>query len=65
MGGDVGAGQEDGNVKEVTTLIHNEEESFALAPVETTAVKGLSTRAKRKRKLIVDDVRKKLLCFAT
>jgi len=57
LGGDVRAGQEEGNVKEVTTLIHNEEESFALAPVETTAVKGLSTRAKRKRKLIVDDVK--------
>jgi len=43
--------------KEVTTLIHNEEESFALAPVEASAVKGLSTRAKRKRKLIVDEIK--------
>jgi len=43
--------------KEVTTLIHNEEESFALAPVDASAVKGLTTRAKRKRKLIVDEVK--------
>lgn len=39
-----------------TTLIHNEEESFALAPVDTVAVKGLS-KAKRKRKLIVDEIK--------
>ncbi|CAB3377355.1 Hypothetical predicted protein [Cloeon dipterum] len=39
-----------------TTLIHNEEESFALAPVDTATVKGLS-KAKRKRKLIVDEVK--------
>jgi len=43
--------------KEVTTLIHNEEESFALAPVDASAVKGLATRTKRKRKLIVDEVK--------
>jgi len=41
---------------EQTTLIHNGEESFALAPVEATAIKGLN-RAKRKRKLIVDEVK--------
>jgi len=41
---------------ETTTLIHNEEESFALAPVEASAMKGL-TRTKRKRKLIVDEVK--------
>merc|ERR1719154_992056 len=43
--------------KEVTTLIHNEEESFALAPIDASAVKGLTHRAKRKRKLIVDEVK--------
>lgn len=39
-----------------TTLLHNEEESFALAPVDSSAVRGY-TRAKRKRKLIVDEVK--------
>ena len=43
--------------KETTTLIHNEDESFALAPVEATAVRGLTQRARRKRKLIVDEVK--------
>eukprot|EP00092_Neocalanus_flemingeri_P036157 GFUD01039368.1.p1 GENE.GFUD01039368.1~~GFUD01039368.1.p1 ORF type:complete len:1133 (-),score=374.75 GFUD01039368.1:308-3706(-) len=43
--------------KEVTTLIQNEEESFALAPIDASAVKGLTTRTKRKRKLIVDEVK--------
>ena len=64
--------------KETTTLIHNEEESFALAPVSldmtsrpirgldncllfqveaSTLAKGLTQRAKRKRKLIVDEVK--------
>lgn len=41
---------------ETTTLIQNEEESFALAPVEASAIKGL-TRTKRKRKLIVDEIK--------
>merc|ERR1719334_2158667 len=41
---------------ETTTLLHNEEESFALAPVEASTIKGL-TRTKRKRKLIVDEVK--------
>lgn len=35
---------------------HNEEESFALAPVDASALKGV-TKAKRKRKLIVDEVK--------
>ncbi|XP_034945135.1 double-strand-break repair protein rad21 homolog [Chelonus insularis] len=39
-----------------TTLLHDEEESFALAPVDTSALKGF-TKAKRKRKLIVDEVK--------
>lgn len=42
-------------VHEQTTLLHNEEESFALAPVEASALKG--ERRKRKRKLIVDDIK--------
>jgi len=49
MGGDT--------VRDTTTLIHNQEESFALAPVDATTVKGLTHRAKRKRKLIVDEVK--------
>merc|ERR1711881_109712 len=40
------------NGHEQTTLLHNEEESFALAPVEANALKG-----ERKRKLIVDEVK--------
>lgn len=39
-----------------TTLLQNEEESFALAPVDASALKGF-TKAKRKRKLIVDEVK--------
>ena len=41
--------------RDTTTLLHNEEESFALAPVEASALKG--ERRKRKRKLIVDDIK--------
>lgn len=41
---------------EQTTLLHNEEESFALAPVDASALKGV-TKSKRKRKLIVDEVK--------
>jgi cohesin complex subunit SCC1 len=37
-------------------LLNNEEESFALAPVDASALKGV-TKAKRKRKLIVDEVK--------
>lgn len=39
-----------------TTLVQNEEESFALAPVDASALRGL-TKTKRKRKLIVDEVK--------
>ncbi|XP_046435735.1 double-strand-break repair protein rad21 homolog [Neodiprion fabricii] len=42
--------------QEQTTLLHDEEESFALAPVDASALKGF-TKAKRKRKLIVDEVK--------
>lgn len=42
--------------QEHTTLVHDEEESFALAPVDASALKGF-TKAKRKRKLIVDEVK--------
>lgn len=41
---------------EQTTLLQNEEESFALAPVDASALKGV-TKSKRKRKLIVDEVK--------
>ncbi|XP_041968243.1 uncharacterized protein LOC121725399 isoform X2 [Aricia agestis] len=41
---------------DTTTLLHNDEESFALAPVDATVLKGI-TKAKRKRKLIVDEVK--------
>ncbi|GBP47954.1 Double-strand-break repair protein rad21 homolog [Eumeta japonica] len=39
-----------------TTILQNEEESFALAPVDATVLKGI-TKTKRKRKLIVDEVK--------
>lgn len=41
---------------EQSTLIQNEDESFALAPVDASAYKGV-TKTKRKRKLIVDEVK--------
>lgn len=47
--------QEEGGVEQ-STLLHNEEESFALAPVDASAYRGV-TKAKRKRKLIVDEVK--------
>lgn len=42
-----------------TTLINNEDESFALAPLDTTIIQGPErmVKAKRKRKLIVDEVK--------
>ncbi|KAI4459377.1 scc1 / rad21 family member [Holotrichia oblita] len=39
-----------------TTLIQNEEESFALAPIDASALRGF-TKTKRKRKLIVDEIK--------
>lgn len=42
--------------QEQTTLLHNEEESFALAPVDASALRG-TIRTKRKRKLIVDEIK--------
>ncbi|XP_018565982.1 double-strand-break repair protein rad21 homolog isoform X2 [Anoplophora glabripennis] len=48
--------EEPAPVADQTTLLQNEEESFALAPVDASALKGL-TKAKRKRKLIVDEVK--------
>jgi cohesin complex subunit SCC1 len=41
---------------EQTTLLQNEDESFALAPVDASMVRG-TMRAKRKRKLVVDEVK--------
>ncbi|XP_023943401.1 double-strand-break repair protein rad21 homolog isoform X2 [Bicyclus anynana] len=43
-------------VADSTTLLQNDEESFALPPVDTTVLRGI-TKAKRKRKLIVDEVK--------
>lgn len=43
-------------LQDQTTLLHDEEESFALAPVDASALKGF-TKTKRKRKLIVDEVK--------
>ncbi|XP_050412571.1 double-strand-break repair protein rad21 homolog isoform X1 [Patella vulgata] len=40
---------------EQTTLVHNEEEAFALEPLDVTAVAGTEKKGKRKRKLIVDE----------
>ncbi|XP_013777469.1 double-strand-break repair protein rad21 homolog [Limulus polyphemus] len=41
-----------------TTLIHNEEETFALAPLDATIVQGAEkAKGKRKRKLVVDEVK--------
>lgn len=37
--------------------ISAEEESFALAPVDSSVVKGFSNKSKRKRKLIIDEVK--------
>ncbi|XP_053669019.1 double-strand-break repair protein rad21 homolog [Anopheles marshallii] len=53
--GEEGMGCNDGHPDQ-TTLLNNEEESFALAPVDATALKG-TTKSKRKRKLIVDEVK--------
>uniref|UniRef100_A0A8D8MCM6 Double-strand-break repair protein rad21 homolog n=1 Tax=Cacopsylla melanoneura TaxID=428564 RepID=A0A8D8MCM6_9HEMI len=41
---------------EHTQLLHNEEESFALAPIDASVIRGF-TKTKRKRKLIVDEVK--------
>ncbi|XP_055716237.1 double-strand-break repair protein rad21-like protein 1 isoform X2 [Phlebotomus papatasi] len=49
-------GQESEHLDEQGGNLTNEEESFALAPIDATALKGV-TKAKRKRKLIVDEVK--------
>uniref|UniRef100_A0A1Q3FXL7 Putative sister chromatid cohesion complex cohesin subunit n=2 Tax=Culex tarsalis TaxID=7177 RepID=A0A1Q3FXL7_CULTA len=54
--GEEGVGEEAEGNAEQTTLLQNEEESFALAPVDASALKGV-TKSKRKRKLIVDEVK--------
>ncbi|CAN7999072.1 unnamed protein product [Ixodes hexagonus] len=54
------AGTADGMVApaDQTTLINNEDESFALAPLDSTVVQGVEkAKTKRKRKLIVDEVK--------
>ncbi|XP_064652432.1 double-strand-break repair protein rad21 homolog isoform X3 [Lineus longissimus] len=40
-----------------TTLVHNEEEAFALEPLDITSLATGERRTKRKRKLIVDDAK--------
>ena len=50
------AGLDVGDAGEQTTLLRDEDESFALAPVDASAIRG-HFRTKRKRKLIVDDVK--------
>ncbi|KAF2366580.1 Rad21/Rec8-like protein C-terminal eukaryotic [Trinorchestia longiramus] len=49
--------QEAAAAQDQTTLLQNEEESFALAPVDASAIRHGWPRAKRKRKLIVDEVK--------
>ncbi|XP_037950315.1 double-strand-break repair protein rad21 homolog [Teleopsis dalmanni] len=44
------------NVLEQSTIVQNEDESFALAPIDASAYKGI-TKTKRKRKLIVDEIK--------
>lgn len=44
-------------VPDQTTLLQNEQESFALAPVDASAMRGVVRGGKRKRKLIVDEVK--------
>ncbi|RXG69791.1 Double-strand-break repair protein rad21-like protein [Armadillidium vulgare] len=46
-----------GEAQDQTTLLHNDEESFALAPVDSTVIRSGWPRTKRKRKLIVDEVK--------
>jgi len=38
------------------TLVQNEDEGFALAPLDVSMYKGV-TKAKRKRKLIIDEIK--------
>lgn len=52
-----GVGGGDGATGDQTTLLQNDDESFALPPVDATALKGFSNKSKRKRKLIVDEVK--------
>ncbi|XP_017785692.1 PREDICTED: double-strand-break repair protein rad21 homolog [Nicrophorus vespilloides] len=40
-----------------STLLQNDDESFALPPVDATAIRGVNNKSKRKRKLIVDEVK--------
>lgn len=43
-------------LQDQTTLLHDDEESFALPPIDASILKGF-TKTKRKRKLIVDEVK--------
>lgn len=48
--------KDDDETNEQNNLNTNKDESFALAPIDASAYKGL-TKTKRKRKLIVDEVK--------
>ncbi|XP_030764518.1 double-strand-break repair protein rad21 homolog isoform X2 [Sitophilus oryzae] len=52
---------EEAPVADQTTLLQNDEESFALPPVDASALKDIyflgTTKTKRKRKLIIDEVK--------
>ena len=43
------------HLQDQTTLIPNEAEAFALEPIDVTSMHGTEKRAKRKRKLIIDE----------
>lgn len=48
----------DDGIADTTHLTNvNEEESFALAPIDSIVIKGLNNKSKRKRKLIVDEIK--------
>ncbi|GAB1600733.1 double-strand-break repair protein rad21 homolog isoform X2 [Argonauta hians] len=44
-----------GTSGEQTTLVHNEDEAFALEPLDVSNIPGQERKGKRKRKLIVDE----------
>lgn len=46
--------EDDGNFNEQTTLLNNEEESFALAPVDASALKGMFIGVLSKEALIIE-----------
>lgn len=51
------ANDKEGEEQEDTLVAQTQEEGFALAPVDSALVKGFSNKSKRKRKLIIDEVK--------